>query len=184
MFGGRRAAVALSSLVLVGSTVVWAPAGEAHGGGAHGGADRGGVVCTGTSHGTHEPPLTLVPHRTRIHVKADYTCTVAPGRTLQAKGSLKGVAPAAFCLGQPTSHPTEVVRYADGTRSVIAYDHGTTLRVADVLVTRVTGRVTEGRGKGLPARRTTDALSGQLPTECLASGLREVSGSTVLETGP
>ncbi|MEU1817037.1 hypothetical protein ABZ543_17840 [Streptomyces roseifaciens] len=132
----------------------------------------------------HDPPLTLVPRRTRVHVEAAYTCTVAPGRTVPATGTLDGVAPAAFCPGQPSSRPTEIVRYADGTRSVIVYDDGATLRVTGVLMTRVTGRVTEGRGKGLSAQRTTPALSGQLPTDCLASGLRGVTGATQLEIQP
>ncbi|MBH1937428.1 hypothetical protein I5Q34_24695 [Streptomyces sp. AV19] len=141
-------------------------------------------MCTGTSHGTHEPPLTLVPRRTRVHVDATYSCTVAPGRTVPAHASLDGVAPTASCLAQPTSRPTEIVRYADGTRSVIVYGEGATLRVAGVLVTRVTGRVVAGRGAGLTAQRTTPALSGQLPTDCLGSGLRGVTGSTQLEIGP
>ncbi|MFI9204110.1 hypothetical protein [Streptomyces sp. NPDC053048] len=128
--------------------------------------------------------MTLVPRRTHVHVEAAYVCTVAPGRTVRADGTLDGVSPAASCLEQTSSLPTEIVRYADGTRSVIVYNHAATVRVANALETRVTGRVTEGRGKGLSAQRTTTALSGQLPTECLAGGLRGVTGSTLLEILP
>lgn len=178
VFGGRRTAVVVSSLILVGASSAWAPASGADDGGA-----GGGVVCAGTSHGMYDPPLTLVSRRTRVHVEAGYTCTTASGMSVPARAVLDGVSPAASCLAQSSSHPTETVRYADGTRSVVVYDDAAAVRLTGVLVTALSGRVTKGSGKGLSVRRTTPALSGQLPTECLASGLRGASGSTLLEIG-
>jgi hypothetical protein len=76
------------------------------------------------------------------------------------------------------------VQYADGERSVIVYDKSTTLRVAGVLVVRLSGSVSEGRGAGQSAQRTVAALPSQLPTECLLSGLRGSSGQAQLEVQP
>jgi hypothetical protein len=76
------------------------------------------------------------------------------------------------------------MQYADGERSVIGYDRSTTLRVAGVLVVRLSGVVTEGRGAGQPAQRTVAALPSQLPSECLLSGLRGSSGQAQLEIQP
>ncbi|WP_190108563.1 hypothetical protein [Streptomyces cinnamoneus] len=138
----------------------------------------------GASDSTYDPPLTLVPRRAHITVDARYVCTVAPGRTLPATGSLDGQSPDASCLTLGGARLTETVRYADGKRSLIVYDSGTTLRVTDVQIVRLTGHVTEGRGKGQPAQRTVFAGSSQLPTECLSSGLRGSSGRAQLEVHP
>ncbi len=78
----------------------------------------------------------------------------------------------------------ETVRYGDGKRSVILYTGGQTTRLAGLLVLRLTGRVTEGRGEGQSAQRTVTALPGQLPTECLSSGLRGSNGWAQVEIGP
>ncbi|MER6029863.1 hypothetical protein [Streptomyces sp. NPDC001851] len=77
----------------------------------------------------------------------------------------------------------EVVHYADGKRSLISYDSGTSIRVAGVLVVRLSGRVVEGRGEGLAAHRTVPALPGRLPTECPLSGLTGSTGEALLEIG-
>ncbi|MCC3771201.1 hypothetical protein [Streptomyces sp. UNOC14_S4] len=165
----------LSSLVLVGSSLMWAPAGEARGG------DGGSFLCTGSNTSTYDPPLMFTPQSVRVRAHAQYTCTVAPGRTVPAAGSLDVLAPGTACLALTHPGGTETVEYADGARSVIVYDSSTTERVAGALFTRLTGQVTEGRGKGLPAQRTADLLPGDLPTECLGSGIRESSGSVQLE---
>ncbi|MFI9586917.1 hypothetical protein ACIHCQ_34990 [Streptomyces sp. NPDC052236] len=75
-----------------------------------------------------------------------------------------------------SSRLTETVRYADGERSLVHYHSGTTLRVAGILVVRLSGRVTEGRGEGQSAQRTVPALPSRLPTQCLSSGLQGSSG--------
>ncbi|MGW7449986.1 hypothetical protein [Streptomyces sp. NPDC054787] len=78
----------------------------------------------------------------------------------------------------------ETVHYADGERSSIAYGSSTSMRLAGVLVVRLSGRVVEGRGGGLAAHRTVAALPGELPTACLLSGLRGSNGEAQLEIGP
>ncbi|MCD9143922.1 hypothetical protein [Streptomyces albireticuli] len=133
---------------------------------------------------TFDPPLTLVPRSTHIHVDASYTCGVAPGRTVEAVGVLDGQAPQGSCLGHTGPARTEIVRYADGERSVIVYPDMTTVRAGGALYNRLTGRVVEGRGKGRTATRTTPALSGQPSTDCLTPGLRGSSGHTQLEIHP
>lgn len=182
MIGGRRTTVALSSLILVGSSWLGAPAGQADEGGRH--RDTGVILCTGDSDSTFDPPLTLEARPTRISVSARYTCTVAPGRNVPATSSLEGVSPSSSCVTLSGARLTETVQYADGERSVIAYDDGTTLRVLGVQTIRLTGRVVEGRGKGQSAQRTVPSLADGLPTECLSTGLRGSSGQAQLEVRP
>ncbi|MGK5729518.1 hypothetical protein [Streptomyces sp. URMC 124] len=177
----------LSALTLAGSSWVWSPAGQADSG-RHGDPGRhreGPVLCTGGSTSTYDPPLTLVSRETRVSVEAHYTCNVAPGRNVPATGSLDGVSPSASCLTLGSSaRITEVVRYADGQQSLIAYDGGGTYRVTNGQVLRLTGRVVEGRGEGQQAQRTVVAASVGLPTECLSSGLEGSSGQAQLEIRP
>ncbi|WP_367130557.1 MULTISPECIES: hypothetical protein [Streptomyces] len=173
--------MAWSVLALVGSSLVWSPAGQ-----ADSGRHREGVVlCTGSSDSTYDPPLTLTSRATHVSVNARYTCSVAPGRNVTATGSLDGVSPSASCLTLgDAARLTETVRYDDGKRSVIAYDGGGTYRITDVQILRLTGRVVEGRGKGQQAQRTVTAASNALPTECLSSGLPGSTGQAQLEIRP
>ncbi|MEU5049113.1 hypothetical protein [Streptomyces sp. NPDC021096] len=78
----------------------------------------------------------------------------------------------------------ETVQYADHRRSLIVYDDATVLHLAGVTLTRLSGRVVEGRGEGRAAQRTVIALPSQLPTDCLASGLRSSSNGVQLEIQP
>ncbi|MBH1937373.1 hypothetical protein I5Q34_24415 [Streptomyces sp. AV19] len=94
------------------------------------------------------------------------------------------MSPAASCLQLDNPRLTEKVQYADGERSLIVYDSGTSIRAVNVLFVRLTGRVVKGRGEGLPAARTVPAIAGQLPTDCLTSGLRSSDGQAQLEVGP
>ncbi|MFI0739381.1 hypothetical protein ACH4PU_15015 [Streptomyces sp. NPDC021100] len=177
MVGGRGAVLALTSLVVAGS-VVCAPASQAHGG------DHGGVTCTGSFSNAYDPPLTLAPRETHIRSEARYTCTVAPGRTVPAAGSLDAVAPNASCVAVAAPRATETVRYADHHRSLIVYDRATAAYVAGVLVVTLSGQVTEGRGEGQPAQRTVLTLPSRLPTECLSSGLPGDKGGVDLDIQP
>ncbi|MEH6373443.1 hypothetical protein V7793_03650 [Streptomyces sp. KLMMK] len=143
------------------------------------------MLCTGSSNSTYDPPLTLASRRTRVSVRAHYTCSVAPGRNVTATGTLDGTSPSASCLTLGSSaRLTEVVRYADGQQSLIAYGDGATYRVTGAQVLRLTGEVVEGRGKGQRAQRTVSAASEELPTECLSSGLDGSSGQAQLEIRP
>lgn len=180
MIGRRGAAVALSSLVLVGSSWAGAPAGQ-----ADEGRHRASVLCQGPSESTYDPPLTSTSRETRVRMEAHYECTVAPGRTVSATGSLDGVSPTASCDGLSSPRVTEVVRYADGERSLIDYDSGTTIRTAAILDVRLTGRVVEGRGEGQPAERDVFlAPPHQSPTECAGSGITGNSGQAQLKVQP
>ncbi|MEH0573187.1 MULTISPECIES: hypothetical protein [Streptomyces] len=103
---------------------------------------------------------------------------------MSATGSLEGTSPAASCITLNSPRLEEVVHYADGKRSLIAYDSSSSIRVAGVLVVRMSGRVVEGRGEGLAAHRTVAALPGELPTACLLSGLQGSNGEAQLEIRP
>ncbi|MBZ6476836.1 hypothetical protein [Streptomyces griseocarneus] len=143
------------------------------------------MVCTGPSDSTYDPPLTLAQRATRVHTEARYACAVAPGRVVAATGSLDGVSPTASCNGLTNPRLTEIVRYADGRKSVIVYDSGTTVRAAGAVDVSLSGRVTEGRGKGQSAQRNVLlALPRGLPTECLSTGLQGNSGHAQLEIKP
>jgi hypothetical protein len=178
VFDRRGTTVTLGSLVLVVSSLVWAPAGQAGTGG------DAAVTCMGDSSSRYDPPLTLEPRKTHNHADVRYTCTTAPGRTVPATGSFDAVAPAASCVSLSGASGTETVHYAEGGRSLIVIDGATTARVAGILVVLQSGRVTEGRGEGHFVRRTVTALPGQLPTECLTSGLRGTQSAVQLEILP
>ncbi|MCC3776723.1 hypothetical protein [Streptomyces sp. UNOB3_S3] len=180
MFGRRGTGVALGSLLLVGSSVVWAPAGQAGTGG--GGSD--GITCTGSSTSHYDPPLTLAPGPSHVHADIAYTCTIAPGRTVPATGSFDADLSSASCVELTGGSGVETVRYADGRRSLIVYDSATTVRAAGVLLLEQSGRVTEGRGKGHPVRRTVAGPPRELPTDCLTSGLRGGGNGVQLEVQP
>ncbi|MER6030985.1 hypothetical protein [Streptomyces sp. NPDC001851] len=177
MFDRRGVAVTLGSLMLVGSSLVWAPAGQATT------SEEGSVDCTGHSESRYDPPLTLLARPTHVHADITYTCGTH-GRTIPATGSFDSDAPAASCVAVSGGSGTEAVRYADGGRSLIVYGSATTLRVAGVLVVIQRGRVTEGRGQGHPVQRTITGLPRDLPTECLTSGLRGGSNEVQLELEP
>ncbi|MGD3111077.1 hypothetical protein [Streptomyces sp. YGL11-2] len=178
MFARRGTAVALGSLMLVGSSLVWAPAGQARTG------PEGGVACTGHSEGRYDPPLTLQSRPTRVHAGITYACTDTHGRTVPATGSFDSGSRVASCVAVSGGGGTETVRYADGGRSLIVYDRATALRVAGVLVVVQRGRVTDGRGKGHSVQRTITGLPRALPTACLTSGLQGVSNEVRLEIAP
>lgn len=176
----RGTAVTLGSLVLVVSSLVWAPAGQA--GTGEGGQEA--VTCTGNSHSHYDPPLTLVPQEAHNYAHVRYSCTTAPGYNVPATSSFDSVSPSASCLSLSDASGTEIVHYADGARSVIVIDGATVVRAAGVLESLQSGRVVEGRGKGHFVRRTVSALPRQLPTDCLTSGLRGTETAVQLEILP
>ncbi|WP_414167561.1 hypothetical protein ACMATS_08795 [Streptoverticillium reticulum] len=179
MFGMRGAAVALGSLALVVSSLVWAPDSQAWPGGG-----QGAVTCTGNSEGRYAPPLVLLPQPTRIHADVRYLCTVRTGHTVPATSSFDSSLTMASCASDSDALGVEKVRYDGGGRSVIVIDSATTARVAGVLFVLQSGRVTEGRGAGHQVRRTVAAPPRQLITDCLTSGLRGSSSGVQLEILP
>ena len=177
MFGRRGVAVVLGALMLAGSSLVWAPEGQAMTG------EQGSLGCTGHSESRYDPPLTLLGQPTHVHADITYACA-AHGRTIPASGSFNSDSPNASCVAVSEGSGTEAVRYADGTRSLIAYDSATTLRVTGVLVVIQRGRVIEGRGQGHPVQRTITGLPRELPTDCLTSGLQGGGNEVQLEIEP
>ncbi|OLZ64093.1 hypothetical protein AV521_36810 [Streptomyces sp. IMTB 2501] len=177
MFGRRGVAVTLGSVVLAGSSLVWAPAGQAMTG------EEGSVGCIGHSESRYDPPLTLLARPTHVHADITYTCG-AHGRTVPATGSFDSDLPVASCVAVSGGSGTETLRYADGGRSLIVYDSATTFRVAGVLVVIQRGRVVEGRGQGHPVQRTITGLPRELPTDCLTSGLQGGGNEVQLEIEP
>ncbi|MDF3293012.1 hypothetical protein [Streptomyces silvisoli] len=174
----RGMTVMLGSLALVASSLVWAPA-------SHAGTGRyEGVTCTGNAHSSYDPPLTLLPRKTRNHADVRYICTSARGDAVPATGSFNAVAPSASCVSLSNASGREIVRYADGGRSVIVIDGATTARVAGVPVVLQSGRVIEGRGEGHFVRRSVTALPDQLPTDCLTSGIQGTQSAVQLEILP
>ncbi|MEU3352514.1 hypothetical protein [Streptomyces sp. NPDC037389] len=185
MFGRRGTAVALGSLLLVGSTVVWAPAGLAGTGEGGDSGGRWGITCTGSSTSHYDPPLTLAPQPSHVHADITYTCTVAPGHTVPATGSFDADLPTASCVSLSGGGGTETVRYDDGGgRSLIVYDSAPRVRAAGALLLEQSGRVTEGRGKGHRVRRTVAGPPRELPTGCLTSGLGGGGYAVQLEIQP
>jgi hypothetical protein len=164
--------------VLLVSSLSGAPASQAGTGGHE------SVTCAGNSVSRYDPPLTLQPRKTHNHADVSYTCTTVSGHTSAATGSFHAVAPSASCVSLSGAHGTETVRYADGGRSLIVIDGATTVRVTGVLVVLQSGRVVEGRGEGHAVRRTVTSLPRQLPTDCLASGLRGTESAVRLEILP
>ncbi|MFI9718929.1 hypothetical protein ACIHFE_04625 [Streptomyces sp. NPDC052396] len=132
----------------------------------------------------YDPPLTLAPQPTRNHAQVRYTCTTAPGRTVAATGVFNSSPVVASCVSTSKAGGMETVRFADGGRSLIALDSATTARVAGVLATVQSGRVTEGRGAGHFVRRTVTFPPRQLPTDCLTSGIQHNEAAVQLEILP
>ncbi|MFF4158335.1 hypothetical protein [Streptomyces sp. NPDC001678] len=181
--------MALGSLLLVGSSVVWAPAGQAGtgegGGGRWGGDGRWGITCTGSSMSHYDPPLTLTPHPSHVHADIRYdSCTIAPGHTVPATGSFDSDLPEPVCIELAGGNGVESVHYADGHKSLIVYDSATTARAAGLLILEQSGHVKEGRGKGHLVRRTVTGPPHELPTDCLTSGLRGGGNGVQLEIQP
>ncbi|MFD8390865.1 hypothetical protein ACFV2N_17060 [Streptomyces sp. NPDC059680] len=164
-------------MMLAGSSLVWAPTGQATTG------EEGSVGCIGHSESRYDPPLMLLARPTHVHADITYTCG-AHGRTFPAIGFFDADAPAASCVAVSGGSGREVVRYADGGRSLIVYDSATTLRVDGALVVIQRGRVVEGRGQGHPVQRTITGLPRELPTECLTTGLQGGSNEVQLEIEP
>ncbi|EME99090.1 hypothetical protein H340_18309 [Streptomyces mobaraensis NBRC 13819 = DSM 40847] len=164
-------------MALIGSSLAWAPTASAHG-------DTESVLCTGHEDGYSSPSLGLLPRPTRIHARAQYTCSGAAGRNEPATGTFEGSSPAASCIAADNPTGREVIRYADGRTSIINYDSSTTLRVAGLNVVRLNGEVTKGPGKGLRAHRTLATLADGAATECLIrTSVHHAPGGVQLEIG-
>ncbi|MEU1313093.1 hypothetical protein ABZ419_29950 [Streptomyces cinnamoneus] len=180
MSAKRGAGVALCSLALAGSSLVWAPASAA------GGGSERAFVCTGKENGSSAPGLGLLPRPTRLEADARYTCSGGPGRTVPAVGHFVGFSAHASCLGVNGPTGQEKVRYADGRTSVINYTSSTVARLSTVTVVILNGTVTEGRGKGRTARRTVATLAARVPAvDCLMTApVNRAAGGVQLDVGP
>ncbi|MEU3354790.1 hypothetical protein [Streptomyces sp. NPDC037389] len=180
MFSRRDAVVALCSVTLAASAVsAGSPAAAA--------PARGPItpiVCTGHEDGYAVPSLGLLPKPTRIEARARYTCTTRPGEAVAATGRFEGISPSASCVAVDNPTGREVVRYADGRTSVIAYDSSSVLRLAGVNIVQLQGRVTDGVGEGQSARRTLATIANGAATECVVrTPISHAPGRVQMETG-
>ncbi|MFI1796112.1 hypothetical protein ACH427_01945 [Streptomyces sp. NPDC020379] len=160
--GAGAAAAVLTLVALAGN----APVAQAHGYG-----ERQPFVCLGQYRTSWTPGLTLATRPARISTTESYTC--ADGR---AAGSFNGTL-SASCLQVNGSPFSEVIRYADGGTSVIAYTENLRARAGAASLNTLHGHVTEGRYRGHAVLRTAQLLHEGLPTECLTPvGLRHGAG--------
>ncbi|MFC5148536.1 hypothetical protein [Streptomyces aureoversilis] len=189
MIGKRGIGIALSSLTLVAASVGWAPAAQAgtaqagitHDRSAH---DHFTQDCTGQENITYGPGLGLSSEPSKVTVDGAYHCTDASGRSTTAKYHTEG-ATAGTCLLLAWNKSEETLHYADGSKAVIAYHSGPSLRVLGLNTARLTGVVVSGRGKGSVAEKIIQTVPGSLPTDCvLADGIRHTTAFTHLSIHP
>ncbi|WP_370422689.1 hypothetical protein AB8O64_30685 [Streptomyces sp. QH1-20] len=177
--GRHVAGMVMCATALVGTSVGWVPSAQAHGGEA--------VVCAGRESIAFSPGLTLASRPTDVTARAAYRCggSGAPGQVLTAEGRLSAHSPESTCVTLNSGRARETVRYGDGSASEITYTRSSAGRVAGLTVVRMTGTVTEGRGKGSAADRTIALLPHTLPTACLTpEGLQQAAGRVQLEIHP
>ncbi|WP_058045092.1 hypothetical protein [Streptomyces roseifaciens] len=189
MIGKRGIGMALSSLTLVAASVGWAPTAQArtaqaditHDRPAH---DHSIQDCTGQENITYGPGLGLSSEASKVTVDGAYHCTDASGRSTTAKYHTEG-ATAGTCLLLAWNKSEETLHYADGSKAVIAYHSGPSLRVLGLNTARLSGVVVSGRGKGSVAEKTIQTVPGSLPTDCvLADGIRHTTAFTHLSIHP
>ncbi|MEU4211877.1 hypothetical protein AB0F13_18040 [Streptomyces sp. NPDC026206] len=175
MFGRRGIGIALSSLTLLGASLVAAPAARAH----------TPIACAGQENTRYTPGLQLAPRPTDIVAEGTYTCSDAPGHTVAATTRITATTPQGSCLTLGSVRARETVRYGDGRTSVISYTTGHSVRVLGVNNVRLDGVVVEGLGKGARAQRAIQTAPADLPTTCLAErGLQQVVSFTQLHILP
>ncbi|GHG52644.1 hypothetical protein [Streptomyces griseocarneus] len=176
MFGKRGIGVALSSLALLGASVVTAQGARAH---------EGPIGCTGQENTSYTPGLSLTQRPTAVVANGAYTCTGAPGRTVAATTRIEATSPSTGCVHLGVLRAEETVRYGDGRTSVISYTTGRSTRALGLNTVRLEGVVVKGLGRGGRAERVIQTAPAGLPTECLTpGGLREVTAFVQLRILP
>ncbi|MEU4208612.1 hypothetical protein AB0F13_01185 [Streptomyces sp. NPDC026206] len=148
-------------MALVGSSLGWAPATQAHS------SSRSSLACSGQENTRYVPGLTVVPRSAVTRGNVTYTCTDRPGHTLAATSTIAGVSPHAACVGLKHSRVRETLHYADGGTSVIYYPTSFGTRILGINTSHLEGTVIAGRYKGRGAVRNIQSLGGELPTACL-----------------
>ncbi|MFD7235253.1 hypothetical protein ACFWAT_08075 [Streptomyces syringium] len=179
MIGKRGIGIALSSLTLLASGIGWAPTTQAHTAGAHTVQD-----CTGRENITYGPGLGLSSEPATVTVDGVYHCVDASGRGVTAEYHTEGTT-AGTCLLLAWNRSEEILRYADGGKSVIAYRSGPSVRVLGLNTAKLEGVVVAGRGKGSVAEKIIQTVPGSLPTDCvLADGIKRTTAFTHLSIQP
>ncbi|WP_171170663.1 hypothetical protein [Streptomyces sp. I05A-00742] len=184
MIGKRGIGIALSSLTLAAASVGWAPTSQAHGHPhphphAHTPQD-----CTGQESITYGPGLGLSSEPAKVTVDGAYRCTDAAGHNFTATYHTEGTT-GGTCLLLASNRSEETLRYADGSKTVIAYHSGPSARVLGFNTARLVGVVVSGRGKGSAAEKIIQTVPGSLPTDCvLADGIRHTTAFTHLTIHP
>ncbi|MFI9202425.1 hypothetical protein [Streptomyces sp. NPDC053048] len=161
MFGRRGLGVVLSSLALLGTSVLTAPAAQAH---------DGPIGCTGQASTTYSPGLTLTPRPIGVSEDIVYRCADAPGHLTAARSHIVGESPDGTCVAFHNISAREVVTFGDGTTSEIEYPTGRATRVLGVNTVRLEGIVVSGRGEGGHAERVMQVTPSGTPADCLTSG--------------
>ncbi|GGO59511.1 MULTISPECIES: hypothetical protein [Streptomyces] len=174
MIGKRGIGIALFSLALTTASVGWAPTAQAH----------TAQNCTGQEDITYGSGLGLSSETTTVTVDGVYRCTDASGRSITAKYRTKGTTQAT-CLLFASNKARETLHYADGSKAVIAYESGTSLRILGLNTAKLQGVVVSGRGKGSVAEKVIQTVPASLPTDCvLAGGIRRTIAFTHLSIRP
>ncbi|MFI9723917.1 hypothetical protein ACIHFE_30420 [Streptomyces sp. NPDC052396] len=183
MIGTRGAGIALASLVLLVTGAGGVPAAQAQGQDQ----DRAhtAVECTGQENITYGPGLGLSSAGSaKVSVDGTYRCTDGSGHgstaTYHTEGETGG-----SCLLLAWNRSKEVLHYADGATTVIAYQAGPSVRVAGVNTALLKGDVVGGRGQGAAAEKIIQTVPGNLPTDCaIGGGIRHTTGLTRLSIRP
>ncbi|MFF4530082.1 hypothetical protein ACFY1P_12490 [Streptomyces sp. NPDC001407] len=177
MIGKRGAGVTLSSLALLAATVAGAPEAQAH--------DHTAMDCKGQENITYGPGLGLSSAGSaEVTVDGTYHCKDASGHGVTAAYHTEGET-GGSCLLLSWNRSKEVLHYADGATTVIAYQAGPSVRVAGFNTALLKGTVVGGRGEGAAAEKTIQTVPGSLPTDCvIGEGIRHTTALTRLSIHP
>ncbi|MFK8906855.1 hypothetical protein [Streptomyces sp. YS-3] len=166
--------IILSSLALTAASVAWAPTAQAH----------TAQNCTGREDITYGSGLGLSSETTTVTVDGIYRCTDGSGHTTTAKYRSTGTTPAT-CLLLASNKATETLHFADGSRTVIDYNSGTSLRILGLNTAKLHGVVVDGQGRGSVAEKIIQTVPTSLPTDCvLTGGIRHTIAFTHLSIRP
>ncbi|MGI5337457.1 hypothetical protein ACQEVS_08710 [Streptomyces sp. CA-181903] len=180
MIGSRGAGITLATLTLL-TTAAGVPAAQA---GDHARAHTT-MECTGQENITYGPGLGLSSAGSaEVSVDGTYHCTDGSGRRSTATYHTEGKT-GGGCLLLSWNRSVETLHYTDGTKTVIAYQAGPSVRVAGLNTALLKGEVIDGRAKGATAEKTIQTLPATLPTDCaIGGGIHHTTGLTHLSIRP
>lgn len=178
MIGRRWSGMVLSSLVLLAATVGGGSATQAQA------QARDVMDCTGKENLTYGPKFGRSSEPVTVISDGVYHCTDSSGRVATAMYHAEGTT-GGNCLLLAENQSREMLRYADGDTTVIAYQAGMSSRVAGANTLRLKGIVVAGRGRGAAAEKVIQTVAGSLPTDCaIGGGTGHATGVTRLSIRP